>query len=99
MPTSLFNLKITNNYDNGYIEVSIEPMNDESFSFFENIDEEEAKKKKLATGEFRLGRSSSKDNFKSYEEILSFELINEIPNKILYKDYFIEHGVEYRYAY
>jgi hypothetical protein len=54
---------------------------------------------KLATGGFKLGRSSSKDNFKSYEEILDFELLNELPNKFLYKDYFIEHGVEYRYAY
>jgi hypothetical protein len=54
---------------------------------------------KLATGGFKLGRSSSKDNFKSYEEILDFELLNELPDKFLYKDYFIEHGVEYQYAY
>jgi hypothetical protein len=51
------------------------------------------------TGGFKLGRSSSKDNFKVYEELVSFELINEIPDKIIYKDYFVEHGVEYRYAY
>lgn len=84
MPTSLFNLKAINNYDNGYIELAIEPLDG-------NFD--------LAIGEFKIGRSSSKDNFNSYEEILTFELLNEAPNKILYKDYYIEHGVEYRYAY
>jgi hypothetical protein len=51
------------------------------------------------SGYFKIGRSSSKDNFKSYEEILNFELVNEIPNKTIYKDYCIEHGIEYRYAY
>ena len=51
------------------------------------------------SGYFKIGRSSSKDNFKSYEEILNFELVNEVPNKTIYKDYYIEHGVEYRYAY
>lgn len=84
MPTSIFKLEAKNNYDNGYIEIAVRPLEGSS---------------ELATGGFRLGRSSSKDNFKSYEEILSFELINEIPNKFLYRDYFIEHGVEYRYAY
>lgn len=84
MPTSVFKLEAHNNYDNGYIGVVIKPLDDST---------------ELATGGFKLGRSSSKDNFKSYEEILDFELLNELPNKFLYKDYFIEHGVEYRYAY
>ena len=51
MPTSIFKLEAKNNYDNGYIEIAVKPLEGSS---------------ELATGGFRLGRCSSKDNFKSY---------------------------------
>jgi hypothetical protein len=87
MPTAYLEILASNNYDNGYIEIKVKAL------------KRYGKDLEPMSGGFRLGRASSKDNFRNYEEILDFELINEIPNKIIYKDYFVEHGVEYRYAY
>lgn len=73
----------TNVYSEGYIEIAVQPLGDPTTQ---------------VTGAFALGRASSKDNFRSYEPILKFEFINEIPNRIIYKDLFVEYGIEYKYA-
>lgn len=51
-----------------------------------------------ATGAFALLRSSSEDNFNSWNTILKFKLIGETPSRELYKDFTVEHGFSYQYA-
>lgn len=75
---------IANNiYEEGIIKIAVEPLTES---------------KSPVTGAFVLGRATNKDNFKSYEPILKFEFINEIPKQTIYKDLFVEHGIEYKYA-
>ncbi len=53
---------------------------------------------KAITGNFTILRSSSKDNFKTWQEVRRFRLNNEKPyTKIIY-DYTVEQGITYRYA-
>lgn len=49
------------------------------------------------TGKYVLSRASSKDNFKSWNEIMRFS-INGETSKEIWKDFTIEHGVSYKYA-
>ena len=48
-------------------------------------------------GKYVLSRASSKDNFKSWNEIMRFTLNKEIKKEI-WKDFTIEQGVQYKYA-
>ena len=53
---------------------------------------------KSITGNFVILRSSSKDNFRTWQEVRRFRLNNEKPyTKIIY-DYTVEQGITYRYA-
>ena len=49
------------------------------------------------TGKYVLSRANSKDNFKSWNEIMRFTLDYEIEKEI-WKDFTIEQGIEYKYA-
>lgn len=49
------------------------------------------------SGQYVLSRASSKDNFKSWNEIMRFTL-NEELNKEIWRDFTIEHGVSYQYG-
>lgn len=51
-----------------------------------------------ATGAFALLRSSSEDDFNSWNTILKFKLVGETPSRELYKDFTVEHGFSYQYA-
>lgn len=63
----------------------------------ENNMSEEGKNKAI-TGNFVILRSSSKDNFRTWQEVRRFRLNNEKPyTKIIY-DYTVEQGITYRYA-
>ena len=53
---------------------------------------------KTITGSFVLLRSSSKDNFTTWQEVKRFRLNNEIPSKRKIYDYTIEQGIKYKYA-
>lgn len=54
----------------------------------------------LRSGAFVLMRSSSKNNYDSWEQLTEFELSLYDPwtNKEIYKDYVVEQGVRYIYA-
>ena len=53
---------------------------------------------KAISGNFIILRSSSKDNFRTWQEVRRFRLANEKPyTKIIY-DYTVEQGITYRYA-
>ena len=51
----------------------------------------------LMTGKYVLSRASSKDNFKSWNEIMRFTL-NRETKKEIWKDFTIEQGIQYKYA-
>lgn len=55
-------------------------------------------KEKTATGSFILLRSSSKDNYMTWNEVLRFVLYHQTPARKLWKDMTVEQGVGYRYA-
>lgn len=51
----------------------------------------------LLTGKYALARTSSKNNFKSWDEIMRFTLSNE-SQRVIWKDFTIEQGIEYQYS-
>ena len=73
------------NYDNGYIKIALKgiPKN--------NIIPD-------ASGHYILARANSGTNFSVWEKILTFSLLNEKPDKLLWRDYTIEQGKDYRYS-
>lgn len=69
------------NPDEGYIEVGMRPY----------------QTGKTMTGKYALSRTSSKENFKSWNEIMRFSL-NKVQEKTIWRDFTFEQGVEYQYA-
>ena len=53
---------------------------------------------KTLTGNFIILRSSSKDNFGSWQEIRRFRLSGDIPSRKPIYDYTVEQGINYKYA-
>ncbi len=53
---------------------------------------------KKLTGNFVLLRSSSKDNFVTWQEVRRFRLNNTEPSSKIIYDYTIEQGINYKYA-
>ena len=53
---------------------------------------------KYYSGTFAVARSSSKDNFQTWNEIYRFSLNRETPLVNLFKDFTIEQGVQYKYS-
>lgn len=54
--------------------------------------------KKTAVGQYYLLRSSSEDNFKTWNKVLNFELQRRSTDVNLWKDMTVKHGVKYKYA-
>ena len=51
------------------------------------------------TGNFIITRCSEKDGFSKWEDLYAFSLLNSTENnKLIYTDFTIESGVEYKYA-
>ena len=49
-------------------------------------------------GSFILSRASDEDNFETWNEIYKFNLANEQPNKMLWRDFTVWQGRTYKYA-
>ena len=79
-------LSVKLNYENGYIDVSLIGHKDES-----GIETP-------ATGAFLLSRSSSTDNFQTWDEISRFKLAAQLPSRWIWRDYTVEQGKTYRYS-
>lgn len=69
--------------DDGYIDVWLKPLPD---------------MKKNIHGSFLLTRASSNDEFKNWQELYRFEILNEFPDKHLWQDFTVEQGIQYKYA-
>ena len=50
------------------------------------------------SGNFAIARSSSKDNFETWDEICKFSLNRESPLRNLFKDFTVEQGIRYCYS-
>ena len=48
--------------------------------------------------DFVLVRASDKDNFTTWNKIYDFNLINELPEKVIWQDFTVEQGVKYKYG-
>ena len=79
------NLITSLNYDNGYIDVALKgiPIGGVVRS---------------ASGHFILARANSETNYKVWDKIFTFSLLNEEPTRTLWRDYTIEQGKSYRYS-
>lgn len=51
-----------------------------------------------ATGSYRIMRSSTEDDFKTWNEVLRFDLYGQKPSKWIWRDFTVKQGVTYKYA-
>lgn len=69
--------------DDGYVNVYLKPKSNGA---------------KNIRGSFVLIRSSSDDNYESWQELYRFDMINESPNRSIWQDFTVQQGVQYKYA-
>lgn len=74
------------NFENGYINLTLVGEKNEY-----GIEQ-------TATGSYRIMRSSIEDDFKTWNEILKFDLYGQKPSKWIWKDFTVKQGVTYKYA-
>lgn len=70
-------------HEDGYVNISLKPK---------------AQGAKSVRGSFVLIRSSSEDNYDSWQELYRFDMINEKPDMTLWQDFTVQQGVSYKYA-
>ena len=59
----------------------------------------EVSTKGYVTGTYKIVRSSSEDNYNDWIDVFDFSVANqEIKTPIIWEDYFLKHGVKYKYA-
>lgn len=76
----------TLNFENGYIDLTlIGEKNEYGIEY-------------AASGSYRIMRASIEDNFKTWNEVLKFELYGQKPSKWIWKDFTIKQGITYKYA-
>lgn len=82
------NLMTEIDYDNGCVHLTLEAQ------------PQTKQEAQLTTysGQFVITRSSSKENFKTWTKIVTFQLTGTLPQGAVYTDFTIEHGQTYRYA-
>lgn len=76
-------LKVEQNYDEGYIKVSL-------------LDT--AEKEQVVEGAFLITRADSLSNYKIWNELYRFELRNKKLKSFSFKDFTIQQGVKYQYS-
>lgn len=78
-------LRGKNNYENGYIELSLEGgLNDNGTE-------------KLCTGTFLITRGSEIDNYFEWNEIIKFNMEGKPPSSYVFRDFTVEQGIRYKY--
>ena len=86
-PSSNINIEVTNNYENGYININLLGEKDPVTG-----------QEKQAFGTFTLYRSSSEDKFDSFSKICDFELHGTLPSLNTWRDFTVKQGETYRYS-
>lgn len=79
-------IKTSLNYENGYIQISLDGEKDKTGNEIP------------VKGSFILSRSSEKNNYQNWEEILKFNLVSQRPSIKSFEDFTIEQGIKYKYS-
>jgi hypothetical protein len=74
------------NYENGYIQIYLDGKKDKTGNEIP------------VKGSFILSRSSEKNNYQKWEEVLRFNLVSQRPSIKSFEDFTIEQGVKYKYS-
>lgn len=79
-------LEVSLNEDNGYIDVNLVGIKDANGL------------ETLATGAFLLSRASEDSNYSEWDELSRFKLIAQTPTRLLWRDFTVEQGKNYKYS-
>lgn len=79
-------IKVDLNEENGYVNVRLIGQKDDNGIEY------------AASGSFVLKRGCNKDNYATWDSILSFRLNGNQPSRWLWRDMTVEHGYTYKYA-
>ena len=75
-------------YDNGCVHLSLDPW----------VQTKQQQAVTTYTGQFVVSRSSSKEDFKQWTKVVTFQLNGTLPQGTVFSDFTIEQGHTYRYA-
>ena len=75
-------------YDNGCVNLSLNPW----------VQSKQQQALTVYTGQFVVSRSSSKEDFRRWTKIVTFQLSGTLPQGTMFTDFTIEQGQTYRYA-
>lgn len=85
-PEAEIEFDVIMNQENGYVDFSIRGKIDENGM------------EKNAVGTFLISRSSSEDNFSSWDEMHRFAIFGDKPSKNKWRDFTVQHGFTYIYS-
>lgn len=85
-PEAEIEFDVIMNQENGYVDFSIRGKTDENGM------------EKNAVGTFLISRSSSEDNFSSWDEMHRFAIFGDKPSKNKWRDFTVQHGFTYIYS-
>lgn len=85
-PEAEIEFDVIMNQENGYVDFSIRGKADENGM------------EKNAVGTFLISRSSSEDNFSSWDEMHRFAIFGDKPSKNKWRDFTVQHGFTYIYS-
>ena len=96
-------VKVRRDYDNGFIRVQFWGLDadiDKRSQWNEENEGEDAPvyQESPVIGQFVLTRTDSRSNFKLWTRLQEFQLYGKVPSSFVYKDFAVEHGVQYIYA-
>ena len=85
-PEAEIEFDVIMNQENGYVDFSIRGKTDENGM------------EKNAVGTFLISRSSSENNFTSWDEMHRFAIFGDKPSKNKWRDFTVQHGFTYIYS-
>ena len=95
--TASYDFTIQDNYSGApaiYVTAQVDNENGKIDVYFNNINSED-----LFRGNFVIKRASSQTNYNIWEDLVTLQFSSiAFNNTLVYQDYFVEHGVTYRYG-
>lgn len=95
--TASYDFTIQDNYSGApaiYVTAQVDNENGKIDVYFNNINSED-----LFRGNFVIKRASSQTNYDIWEDLVTLQFSSiAFNNMLVYQDYFVEHGVTYRYG-
>ena len=95
--TASYDFTIQDNYSGApaiYVTAQVDNENGKIDVYFNNVNGED-----LFRGNFVIKRASSQTNYDIWEDLVTLQFSSiAFNNTLVYQDYFVEHGVTYRYG-